>query len=227
MKTVVVCLTALACGLTLLGNVEAQVCHAPVRTVVSSSYTHVPVVKKVVVEEKIIVPTFQYALVIPVVTFPSYGAGIYTPPPVAAPGTLNTAPPPAQAPQVNPDGLKAVMDALKAIDARLQKLEGNTQPPAQQKPKDPFNPQALRQETGEKAAKVVSRACMSCHDQPVAAEKGGGFAMSDKDGYLATLNAKDVAKVQKRVDNGSMPPKDSKIVLTDEEKAALKAHYKD
>lgn len=228
MKTASDCLIACVAASTLLGSVEAQHCGTPVRAVVSSGYGHQVVVKKDVVVEKVITPVInQYALVLPVAVFPAYGA-VYQPAPyvpaVGAPPA--TQPPPVQSDQMRilMDMMKANTEALKAIDARLQKLEG-TQPGAQPKPKDPFNPQNLKsQSKAEKAAKVVARACVNCHDVASAAEKGGNFVMVDGDGYMAQTTAQQGGKVAKRIDK-DMPPKDSGLVLSESEKADLKAHY--
>lgn len=224
----------IACVLTFyavlgLGSVApAQHCPPPSRIIsirpLPHAVHHAPVVvKKDVVVVKEVVPVVQrFVAVVPLVDFPSYSA-VYTPA-VPAP-VVPVAPQPAQ-PVAQPDQMKAVLDALKAIDARLQKLEAGR---SQVKPKDPFNPQAQRQDdraAPPAALAVVQNKCAACHSAKDAGDKGAGLALLAEDGKLAALADKAARKVVGRSYAGTMPPKDSKVAaLTDEEVAALVAHY--
>lgn len=113
------------------------------------------VVTNHVVQEVVAVPVI--AQFVPVVVYPSYGAGYVTP-----------APMPAAPAATSPD----VVQLLQRLDARLQRLEQGPGVGAAPVPPMPRAAQA----TGNDA--VIFARCASCHDVDVAGAKGGKVALT-------------------------------------------------
>lgn len=229
MRTLIACALALFAGLACLCLVppvrgECRVVH---RAVVSAPTYHAPVVVKkdvAVIKE---VPVFtRFIAVIPLVDLPSYSA-VYAPPVVVSPAAPPAiAPVPAgQAAAAPGADMKAVLDLLKAMDARIQKLEAGPKKPA-----DPFAPaaaapaQPAAQQARPDVLKVIVAKCASCHDAKAAADKGGGLTLTDA-GALVRLTDRQARKTLTSVYAGKMPPRSSGIApLSDEEVAVVVAH---
>lgn len=182
----------------------------------------------VVVHKEVVTPVVPVVapVVAPVAVFvpvPTYGA-VYTPPVAPA-----VAAPAATAPASE---LKAVLDSLRAIDTRLKSLElRGPAPAAAPRPADPFNPPQPQPQASTApvsppgALAIVQAKCVQCHDDKGAAEKGGGLVLVEG-GALKRLSAADSLRTIRSAYKGAMPKKSSGIApLTDEEVAALVAHY--
>lgn len=72
---------------------------------------------------------------------------------------------------------------------------------------------------------ALQNSCVKCHFDGTAVDKGGGFVIFDKEGKIAQLTPADKARIQKRVNAGSMPPKAEKA-LTDGEKKLVVEFFK-
>lgn len=227
MKTIACVLTFYA--VLALGQIQpaaAQHCRPPSRIIYRGPAYHAPFVhhapavvvkKEIAVVKEVVVPRFLLAF--QVVDFPSYGAQFL--PPVAAPVQPVQQPPP---PQQQQSDMAAIMSALRAIDARLQKLEQA----APKKPVDPFEPQAQRRDDRPPptALAVVKNKCAACHSEAKAADEGGGFVMLDKDGALPAFSQKQRDRILAQAYKGAMPPRDNKLKiapLSDDEVATLAA----
>lgn len=111
--------------------------------------------------------------------------------------------PAAQPSGENTEALKTLADQLRQINDRLQRLEGGSptpMKPADPKPVDPFNPdppQAL------KASPAAS--CIACHDQGIAASKGGGFVFSKGGKVREDFTGEEAAEIIRQVTLGKMP----------------------
>lgn len=228
MRTLIACALALFADLACLCLVppargECRVVH---RAVVSAPVYHAPVaVKKDVIVAKEVPLFTRFVALIPLVDLPSYSA-VYAPPVVVNPAVPPAITPvPAGQPGQTGD-MKVILDLLKAMDARLQKLEAGPRKPA-----DPFAPAAAQ--SAQPAAqpvqapdvlKVIVAKCASCHDAKAAADKGGGLTLTDA-GALVRLTDRQARKTLTSVYAGKMPPKSSGIApLSDEEVAAVVAH---
>lgn len=179
------------------------------------------VVKKEVVVEKVVTPVIApIAVYAPV---PVYGAAFVPPAPMPAA--------PAQASAAGED-LKAILNALSAIDARLKAVEAKAGAPAgpapAPKPPDPFNPgprpgagAALEAPKPPAFLALAQAKCASCHETKVAADKGGAFTLLDG-AALAKLDDRQLRKLASVSYASRMPPKSSGVPpLTDEEVAQV------
>jgi mono/diheme cytochrome c family protein len=187
------------------------------------------VAKKVVVQEvavaQVVTPVAAYQTL--AVLVPAYAAAYHP------------APAPAPAAPVAPAGpsadTKAILDALKALDGRLQALERTRPgapaspapaPPAPMPPAgtdDPFNPAGARAPAPGRAPAVFAAKCASCH-QKGREDAGGGFVLLEADGSVAKLDARAVLATARRSYGGTMPPKKSSVApLTDAEVAEVMA----
>ncbi len=223
-KIVIVAAILMAAGLAAL------TCVPTVKGDCASAYVAPrKVVKRVVVKK--VVPVFtKYVAVFPVLEFPTYSA-VYVQPPALVqdvrgrPGP-RPGPAPGPAPGLSPD-TRAILDALRSLDARITKLEGGVvpKPPVAPPttPLDPFNPgkQPQKAPPAKNALGLITAKCAACHDAKVSAKKGGGFDLV-KDGALVKLNDRGARRVIALSYAGKMPPKDSGIAaLTDEEVGAI------
>ncbi len=183
-----------------------------------------PVVANVVAAHKAAVVVEPVATVIAV---PVY-AGSYYPYPAPAPAA-------PVAPAGPSADTKAILDALKALDGRLQALERTRPgapaapapaPPAPMPPAgtdDPFNPAGVRAPVAGRAPAVFAAKCASCH-QKGKEDAGGGFVLLEADGSVAKLDARAVLATARRSYGGTMPPKKSSVApLTDAEVAEVMA----
>ena len=164
--------------------------------------TAAAVTQTAVVTNAVVIPVAQFVAV------PLYTAN-YSPVP-AAPTAA-----PAPAPAANPD-LKAILDALKSLDARVRSIEGKAGSPAV--PGDGKPPKAASASLS--ALWIFSNKCAACHDKGVAGEKGGGLVLLDA-GKVAALTDRQARKVLSASYAGRMPPKSSGVSLTDEEVATI------
>lgn len=180
----------------------------------------------------------------PVLDVPTYGAAVYAPPAVAqaqaqaAPANGNAAAPTGDMAKVL-EAMKTMNDAVKLIDSRLNRLEGNGNggafAPKQAQSAPLPQPKQAPQEKQQTAAQIVQAKCAVCHAPSVAADVGGGFVMLAEDGKLEKLSSKSANKVVGRSHQGTMPPPEkdrpkgftAKLPepLTDLEVAVLVAHY--
>ncbi len=182
------------------------------------------VAKKVVVQEvavaQVVTPVAAYQTL--AVLVPAYAAAYHPAPAPAAP----------VAPAGPSADTKAILDALKALDGRLQALE-RTRPASPAAPApgpmapaggdDPFNPAGVRAPVAGKAPAVFSAKCASCH-QRGKEDAGGGFVLLEPDGSVAKLDARAVLATARRSYGGTMPPKKSSVApLTDAEVAEVMA----
>lgn len=203
----------IVCLIATTGCSILAACPVRSRVVVSTPVVHHAVKKVIVADVATVIPVAVYPLAIAV---PTYTAA-YTPTvPVAGA-------PAATAQDVRNSDLKAIIDALKTLDARLQRLEKGTtpapQPAPKEKPKDPFNPAPLK--GGISGLSVLVAKCASCHEKAVAGTKGSSIVLLEGSA-LAKLSDKTARKVLGVTYRGTMPPKDSKIAaLTDEEVSAI------
>lgn len=175
------------------------------------------------------------AAVLPVAVFqpiavavPTYTAA-YTP-----------APAPAHTSPAGQSDTKAILDAIKALDARLANLEGKggSRPatpspapaPPPMAPADPFNPAPAPAAASKPAAAATGKApavfaakCVQCHARGKE-DAGGGLVLLEVDGSAVKLDARAALATARRSYNGTMPPKSSKIPpLTDEEVSEIMA----
>ena len=196
------------------------------------------VTNKVVVAEVVAVAVFQPV----VVSVPAYGAA-YVPTP---------APTPAVAPAVSADGA-AILAAIKGVRAdiadlkvRVRRIEVTgtvtptptptpTPPPVVPPPVMPKAAEDSEGTSGKEAAapKVTSGAiaifqgkCAGCHEAKVAGKRGGDFVMFEG-GNLAKLKDRQVLRIGTRTYTGTMPPKKTGIVLSDEDIAVIQAWIAD
>jgi mono/diheme cytochrome c family protein len=145
--------------------------------------------RRAVVVKKVAVVTPAVAVFSPVaVAVPAYGAA-YAPPAATAQADL-----------------KAVLDALKAIDARLKALESGV------RPGPVIPPRAVPAADGEAAAPAAPLAlfqakCARCHEAKVSATAGGGFTLLSGDA-LAPLNDRQLRKIGTMTYSGKMPKGD-------------------
>lgn len=180
------------CLLSTLGGGVLAACPIRSRVVVST-----PVVKKVVVAEvATVIPVAVYQPL--AIAVPTYTAA-YSPPVATAPAQ------PAQSAQPAGGELRQIIDALKALDARLQRLEKGTLPAP--KPADPFNPPKTGALKGGKdgLALAVSR-CAVCHDSKVAAKDGGGLTLFEAGKLAPGLTDRQRLKATTAVRKNTMPP---------------------
>ena len=169
------------------------------------------------------------AAVLPVAVFQPIAVAVPT---YTAAYTPTPAPAPAHGSPGHPDA-KALLEALRAIEARLQALEGKSgsrptspapaspaAPPPMPPANDPFNPPAASSRpaaTAGKAPAVFSTKCAQCHARGKE-DAGGGLVLLEADGSAAKLDARAALATARRSYNGTMPPRSSKIPpLTDEE----------
>lgn len=156
------------------------------------------------------------------VLVPAYGAAYY--PPAPAP----VAPVPAQ----QSADTRAILDALKALDGRLQALE-RTRPASPVAPApapapgpmvpadDPFNPGVRAPGAAARVPAVFGAKCASCHTRGKE-DAGGGFVLLEPDGSVAKLDPRGVLATARRSYSGTMPPKKSTVApLTDAEVAEV------
>ena len=176
------------------------------------------------------------AAVLPVAVFqpiavavPTYTAA-YTPAPAPAPAHASPA----------ASDTRAILEAIKSLEARLANLEGkggsrpSTPSPAPapvppMAPADPFNPApapaaaASKPAAPGKAPAVFATKCAQCHSRGKE-DAGGGLVLLEVDGSAAKLDARAALATARRSYNGTMPPKSSKIPpLTDEEVSEIMA----
>lgn len=115
--------------------------------------------------------------------------------------------------------VKAIAEALKALDARLGVIEQRmgARPPAP-------GPQKEKEKDGDvstRMLRLVTARCAGCHDATVSEEKGNGFTLRAA-GRLAVLTDKQARKLVTMTYAGKMPPKEAKVAaLTDEEVATV------
>lgn len=109
---------------------------------------------------------------------------------------------------------KAIADLVKLAKEELQ--PGTTTPPPVAPSVPAVSPVVLLRAANEKCAK--------CHHENVYEAKGGGFQIFKGTSYAA-LTARDYRKIVTMVEAGEMPPPDSKVVLTDDERKALLGYF--
>lgn len=177
------------------------------------------------------------AAVLPVAVFqpiavavPTYTAA-YTPAPAPAPAHASPA----------ASDTRAILEAIKSLEARLANLEGkggsrpSTPSPAPapvppMAPADPFNPAPAPAAASKPAAAATGKApavfaakCVQCHARGKE-DAGGGLVLLEVDGSAVKLDARAALATARRSYNGTMPPKSSKIPpLTDEEVSEIMA----
>lgn len=202
-------------AILLLGGVALAQCRGPVcRPVVVVRKPAVVVVKKVVAT-----PVFlRFDAVIPLVSLPTYSASAL---PVPAPP-----PPVPAAAQPQPD-LRPVLEAigkmgdrLGGIEKRLDSLEKRRRIDAP--PMPPADPASPKAELPPGALSAAAK-CAGCHARGSEA-KGGDFVLTEAGGTaFALLDAGDWQAVARRLQDPRkpMPPRDSGVVLTPDERAAL------
>jgi hypothetical protein len=114
--------------------------------------------------------------------------------------------------------LRAVMDALRAIDARLQKLE------AQGGQAQPLKKQSnLKTDAPPAVALVAKNKCAVCHSEAKASDEGGNHVLFKGDD-LVPLSPRQHDRLRTKCYDREMPPKDNKYKiepLTDAELASL------
>lgn len=118
--------------------------------------------------------------------------------------------------------LQQTNQSLKDLDGRLRKLEAAQDQPIPLAPAVPAKPKAQSAAPAAHPGLLVVQAkCASCHEAKVAAEKGGGLALTDG-AAAAKLDDRAARKVLSLAYAGKMPPKSSGVpALTDPEVGAL------
>ena len=191
MKRVLIALTLLAVCVQTAAACPITVGHGYAATYAAP----VAVVKKVVAE---VIPVAVFAPV----AVATYSAAYVAPPVAAAP-----APAKAAAPQ---PGNAEVLKALQELSQRLQRLEQRAAPAPAPVPQ-PQMPKAGVQAPAPAAANAVAilaAKCATCHDSTNAEAKGKGFVMF-QGGSLVALTDRQQLHVLRRVDRGTMPPKEA------------------
>lgn len=118
-------------------------------------------------------------------------------------------PPPAYQTPEQAEALKQVLQEMKLLNDRLQRLEGGggkPMQPADPKPSDPFNPPQALKSTGTGTPHLAQANCAACHDKAKAEKSGGGLALTDGPKVLQPSPEK-LGEIIRRVSNGDMPPK--------------------
>ena len=145
-----------------------------------------------------------------------YVAGAYTATALYGVGYLPAAPQAQQA-QDN-DRLKRIEEKLDKLIDTLNKLAEGDGPPAESEKPAADVPKAL----SSGAAK-----CAGCHTPAVAKERGKGFVLFDDQGrFRQTLTGRDLRHLNEEVSGGTMPPPDSGVKLTKDEKEELLKVFK-
>lgn len=199
----------IVCALFAVAGASYAVCPAP------RTFYNRPFVKKVAVVKEVVVPVAVFQpLVVAVPTF----TAAYSPSPAGppAPGYAQ----PAAAPAAGPTELQQILAALKALDARLKRLEGGALPPAPQ-PRAPEAPKTGAAPAAKGLALALVK-CAGCHDAKKSARDGGGFTLF-ADGKLSAGD-KLLRRALASIRSGDMP-KGGK--LTDEEVQELADFYID
>ncbi len=200
--------TGLAC-LALVGPAEGGGCAVVRPRFVARKRV---VVKKVV---KVVEPVFiKYVAVAAFAEFPTYSA-FYTPPVAPAQAGLQAGPPAGAAPGGLGADARAIIDALRALDARIQKLEKAETPTVTPGPAAAPAPKQAAAPASKNALAVVQAKCSQCHESKVSADKGAGLTLITA-GVLAKLTDAQSKKLVRVVLKGSMPKKPVPA-LTDEE----------
>lgn len=197
----------IVCLIAVLGGGVLAACPIRSRVVVSTPVVHHAVKKVVVADVATVIPVAVFQPL--AIAVPTYTAA-YTPPVATAP----------VAPQQAAGGgeFKAILDALKNLDARLNRLEkgGAVPSPAQKPAPEPIPAKGTGKVTG---LSVLIAKCASCHEKAVAGTKGSSIVLLEGSA-LAKLSDKTARKVLSVTYKGTMPPKD-KGTLTDEEVSAI------
>lgn len=188
----------------------------------TNAYISKPAVitKKVIVEE---VPVFTrfYAVAL-LADLPTYSA-VYVPPvavPTVPPVGVPTQPA-AQPQQSGTSEMQQILQALRAMDARLQKLETGKQPLTAPQPQTQPQPPARMDRPSDGPPGVsggpLQAKCAICHDDSKAAKDGGSFVMF-RNGLRVNFTDAQKTKIARKMRRGEMPPESSKIPpITDEE----------
>lgn len=88
------------------------------------------------------------------------------------------------------DYQKQTVEILTRMDKRLERIEAKIGGAANQE--------------GDLAS-VLSRRCLSCHQDGAAESKGGDFVLIEKDGKLAELSVAEKRRIVREVKSGKMP----------------------
>lgn len=230
MRQLILISVALCLALVAAVPTQAQDCRTPYRY--STPYVAPAYVEKKVVVEVVppVVATIVQFVQVPLYSAtylpaPALVPGAVSAAPVAAPyaAAPAAAAPAAAAPAVStpaaapapaPD---AVLAALARLETRLDRLErgGTTPPPPAPDPgppADPFAPlppaatmpPAEPQARADPMTGLFTARCASCHDRPVAEQKGGGLTLTEG-GRPAVLTPATRLKVWQQAHAGKMP----------------------
>lgn len=178
---------------------------------------------------------FPIAVFTPVPLF-----AVSAPSPAAVAVTEKSATASASAPATSQGSaeLREVLEVLRSFDVRLKRLEGGATPPTTPGaspttppappftvPPAPLGPMSsTAPAAGGAAHPALIAKCAVCHNEATAGEKGGGLVFFRGGSLVASERWR--IKMRNSVEGKRMPPDDSGVTLTPEEKEAIVAALK-
>lgn len=118
-------------------------------------------------------------------------------------------------------------DRLAQLEAKVDKILKLLETLLEEEKRDDGPEKAQNQGQAQSPLAAGAGKCAGCH-APATAKKGGDFVLYEEkvDGlHFKQLSARGLQKVVREITDGSMPPKDSGVRLTPDERAALLATF--